>query len=276
MSATRQRALIAGCGAVGIRLARRLAGQGVEVFALSRSGRGGDGGVRTVRADLGDPVSLSQLPARLDSVFYLPAPDVRTAQAYRRVFVEGVRNLVHALPAPPRRFVFVSSTAVHGEDAGEWIDETTLPAPADFNGEVLLQAERQIRQLLPGAIIARLAGLYGPGRVRMLRRARAGEPGAPRWGNRIHLEDAAAALAHLADAGGEDRLYLVSDGHPARDDQVLAWLRERMGLPDVAVPDGPECGRRIAAGRLLATGFVPAFPDFRAGHAPLIGDERSD
>ena len=41
--------------------------------------------------------------------------------AYRAVYVDGLRRLLDAVQAS--RAIFVSSTAVHAQDAGEWLDE---------------------------------------------------------------------------------------------------------------------------------------------------------
>ena len=48
----------------------------------------------------------------------------------------GLRRLLDAIEAP--RVVFVSSTAVYGQDAGEWVDEASPAQPTAFNGRVLL------------------------------------------------------------------------------------------------------------------------------------------
>jgi nucleoside-diphosphate-sugar epimerase len=162
----------------------------------------------------------------------------------------------------------VSSTAVYREDAGEWVDETTPPEPPAFNGKALWAAEQALAPH-PGGITLRLSGIYGPGREMMLRKARAGEPGRLHWTNRIHVEDAASALSCLLDLAAPEPLYLGSDDLPARELEVLAWLREKEGLPTVAPVAGAESGRRIRNLRLRATGWTPAFPDYRNGYAGL-------
>src|SRR3546814_17009194 len=73
---------------------------------------------------------------------------------------------------------------------------------SDLNGEILLEAENRLRQSLGHKAVAlRLSGLYGPGRTQLLNRLRQAqapviqEP--PQWTNRMHIEDAARACAHL-------------------------------------------------------------------------------
>lgn len=259
--------LVAGAGDVGQRLARRLAGAGHEVIALRRSESVAAPGIRPLRADLATGEGLARLPRMLGALVFCAAPDRRDEAAYRALYLDGLRRLLDASDAA--RVVFVSSTAVYAEDAGEWVDETTPPRPPAFNGQVLLETEAALAGH-PGGIALRLSGLYGPGRESLLRRARAGEPGGNRWGNRIHVEDAAAALAHLLELDAPAPLYLGNDDRPARDAEVLAWVRASEGLPAVAPLPGPDAGRRVSNTRLRATGWAPAFPDYRAGYGPLL------
>lgn len=265
--------VIAGAGDVGGRLARLRADAGDEVIALRRSEVEMGAGIRTLRADLLTGDGLQRLPRRPDAVVFAASPDERADAAYRALFVDGPRRLLDALAEVPARFLFVSSTAVYGEDAGEWVDESTPPAPSQFNGHRLLEAERTLAADCAGSVALRFTGLYGPGREALVRRALSGEPPRPRWTNRIHVDDAAAALSHLLDLVAPAPLYLGSDDAPAREDTVFAWLRQRAGLPPVAVVDEPQSGRRIANRRLRDSGWPPRFPDFRAGYASVLSED---
>jgi len=258
--------LIAGAGDVGARLAARQAALGHEVIALRRRDREVPG-ARLLRVDLGSGEGFAGLPRRPDAVVFCAAPDARDEPAYRRLYLDGVRRLLDAVETP--RFVFVSSTAVYAQDAGEWVTETSPAQPPAFNGRVLLAAEREL-DAHAGGVALRLSGLYGPDRETLLRKARAGEAGRAHWTNRIHVDDAAAALAHLLGLASPQRLYLGNDDAPALEHVVQAWVRDREGLPPVAAPDGPASGRRVANTRLRGSGWTPAFTDFRAGHAGLL------
>ncbi len=259
--------VVAGAGDVGMRLAALRAERGDDVIALRRSASDPGDGIRSLRADLATGEGLARLPRRADALVFCAAPDQRDEPAYRALYLDGLRRLVDACEAP--RVVFVSSTAVYGQDGGEWVDEGTAPSPSAFNGHVLLEAERVLRPLAMGTVL-RLSGIYGPGREAMLRKARTGEPGAPRWTNRIHVQDAATALSHLLDMGHPQPLYLGSDDAPALESDVLAWIREREGLPAVAPAAGEASGRRVRNGRLRAGGWVPAHADYRSGYAGLL------
>jgi nucleoside-diphosphate-sugar epimerase len=154
---------------------------------------------------------------------------------------------------------------------------STSPAqPDSWNGELLCRAEQALRERLPATVLLRCAGLYGPGREWLLRRARAGEPGSGRWSNRLHVDDAAAAVAHLLGLAEPATLYNLVDDAPAPEWQVLADLRVLLGEPAVplAGPPPPR-GRRIANTRLRGSGWRPRFPDHRSGYAAVLREAGS-
>lgn len=264
---TRSTVVIAGAGDVGGRLARLRAAQGDDVLAVRRRPAAAGGGIRTVRADLTSGDGLQSLPRHADALVFCAAPDRRDEAAYRALFVDGLRRVREHVQAP--RVLLVSSSAVYGEDAGQWVDEDTPARPPAFNGRVLREAEHELASQR-GASVLRLTGLYGPGRDALLRRARTGTPGRPHWTNRIHVDDAAAALSHLLDLPQLQSLYLGSDALPALESQVLAWVREREGLPPVAAAPAPVSGRRVDSARLRASGWAPRYPDYRSGYADLL------
>ena len=259
--------LIAGFGDVGSRLAALRVARGHEVLGLRRRDVAASQGVRAIRGDLATGEGLSRLPRQVEAIVFCAAPDQRDEPSYRRLYVDGLRRLLDVVEAP--RCIFVSSTAVYGEDAGEWVDEATPAMPPKFNGQVLLAAEHLLAPLAGGCVL-RLSGLYGPGREALLRRARSGEPAARRWTNRIHVDDAALALSHLLDLPEPGLLYLGNDDRPALEAEVIAWLRAQEGLPAVSTLDGEESGRRISNGHLSASGWAPTFHDFRAGYRGLL------
>ncbi len=270
--------LIAGCGDVGTRLARRLVLRGERVLGLRRSAGVLPAGVEPVVADLGDPSSLAGLPQGITRLVYLPAPDARTPQAYRRVYVEGLGALLDRLDrAALERALLVTSSAVYGEHAGAWVDEDTPPAPPGFNGVVLLEAEALWRSRLPAQPVLRLAGLYGPGRARLLDLLRAGRAPAPRdppfYVNRMQVDDAAAALDHLLSLPAPAPLYLGCDDLPLPQFELYATLAGLLGAPVPGVGPAPAGigNKRLSNARLRASGFAPLWTDARRGYAALIG-----
>ena len=208
---------------------------------------------------------------------YLATPDRREEAAYRATFVDGLRHLLDALGyASLRRVLLVSSSAVYGEHGGDWVDETTPPAPAGFNGALLLEAEQWLADQPIPSIVLRLAGLYGSGRLQLLERLRTGGVRVPRaqphWANRIHADDAAAAIVHLLQLADPLPLYLGVDSMPLPLDVLYDHLASLIGVSPPA--DGPPPAgigsKRLSNARLRASGFVAQWPDARAGYASLI------
>jgi nucleoside-diphosphate-sugar epimerase len=278
-----ERILLAGCGDLGRRVAERLLARGDEVFALRRQPPDdGNEGIRWVRGDLGRPGGLAGLPQGVIRLVYLPTPDARDEAAYRRIFVDGLRHLLDVLDGSAlRRVLFVSSSAVYGEHDGDWVDEDTPVAPPGFNGRVLFEAEQWLLQqaaaMQVSPVVLRLAGLYGPGRLQLIERLRAGLAKVPRevphWANRIHVDDAAAAIAHLLDLPDVQPLYLGVDDTPLPLDVLYDHLA---GLLGVSMPlTGPAPAgvgsKRLSNARLRASGFAPQWPDARVGYAALLG-----
>jgi nucleoside-diphosphate-sugar epimerase len=274
------RVLVAGCGYVGIALGEHLAAEGCEVFGLRRRAEVLPAAIRPLAADLGDPATLRALPVGLEVVFYTAAAERGDEAAYRRAYVEGLRNLLAALGVQTglRRFFFASSSAVYAQAAGEWVDEDSETAPTEFRGRILLAGEALARAGPCPATVLRLGGIYGPGRTRLLDEVRAGRarfvPG--RFTNRIHRDDAAAALAHLARLPVAQDVYLGVDCDPAEERVVYAWLAERLGAPPPRAAEAAPSGRRAGSkrcrnARLLAAGYRFRHPTFREGYAALLG-----
>jgi nucleoside-diphosphate-sugar epimerase len=286
------RVLVAGCGYVGAPLAGALAASGHAVFALRRSDGPWPPGATGVRADLCDPASLDALPPDLDAVVYAASADAFDDDAYRRAYVDGPRNLFAALARKgerARRFVFVSSTAVYGQQEGEWVDESSPTEPPGFSGRRLLEGERIVLDAPRRGVVLRLGGIYGPGRTSLVESVRSGRarlrPGPPHYTNRIHRDDCAGALAHLLALPEPAPLYLGVDREPADEAEVLRWIAARLGMPPPPVAEGERGGvppaaprrargsKRCSSARLLASGLRLRFPTYREGYGALIAGE---
>ena len=265
---------------MGIALGERLAAGGCEVFGLRRRVASLPAGIRPIAADLGDPATLLDLPHDLALVFYTASAGGGDEPAYRRAYVEGVRNLLDALGAQRgiRRLLFTSSSAVYAQGEGEWVDEDSATSPPGFRGRILLEGEGLVLASPFPATVLRLGGIYGPSRTRLLDEVRAGRarfvPG--RFTNRIHRDDAAGALEHLAHRASAGDVVLGVDCDPAEERVVLAWLAERLGAPPPRAAEAAPSGRRVGSKRcrntrLLATGYRFRHPSFREGYAALLG-----
>jgi nucleoside-diphosphate-sugar epimerase len=276
--------LIAGCGYVGSALGAVLVGDGHDVWGLRRRVVSLPAGVHPIEADLGLPGTLGDLPDGLDFVFYMASPGGSDDALYRAAYVEGLGNLIQALRGrgqSPRRVFFASSTAVYGQDQGEWVDEDSPAAPRHFSGRRLLEAERLLRDCPHAATVVRFGGIYGPRRTGIVERVRTGNArfrvDPPHYTNRIHLDDCVGVLRHLLGLTSPATLYLGVDCEPADEATVLNWLAGALGAPAPrpAPPDeGPRArgNKRCGNARLLASGYVFRHPTFREGYTALLAD----
>lgn len=263
--------VVIGAGDLGGRVARLRAAAGDRVIALRRHPPAelSADGVQWLAADLASGRGLDALPRHPDAVVVAVAPDERSEAAYRALYVDGVARALGRFAALPR-LVFVSSTAVYGEDAGEWIDEDTPPMPPAFNGKLLLEAEAHVAQYAARTTALRLSGLYGPGRDALRRSALQASSGRAHWTNRIHIADAASAISLLLDHPEPPPVVLGTDDEPALQWQVMNFLRAQAGLPLLPEPPGPVSGRRIRNARLRGLGWVPRYPGYREGYAVAL------
>jgi nucleoside-diphosphate-sugar epimerase len=273
-----RRLLVAGCGDLGIRLGLDLAAAGWEVLGLRRRTAALPPAIRPIAGDLGSPSSLPSLPRDLDAVAYLASPDGFNDEAYRRAYVDGLRHLLAAI-GRPARLVFSSSTAVYPQQDGSWVDESSPTGGEGFSARRLLEGEAVAREA--GGVVLRLAGIYGPGRTHLLERVRSGQAtcAADRveWTNRMHADDAAAALRRLLEREEVEPTYVGVDDEPAPRREVLEWLARRLGAPPPRlVPAAqrrgvrPPTSKRCRNALLRATGWRPDYPSWREGYESLL------
>lgn len=92
-------AITGGSGFIGRHLAERLAADGIEVVLLARKDRGEEKlqGMKFVASDLSDPAVLTEAFAGCDAVAHCAGINRELGQqTYRRVHVEGTKNVVEA------------------------------------------------------------------------------------------------------------------------------------------------------------------------------------
>jgi len=270
------RVLIAGCGDVGSVLAVSLLKDGHVVYGLKRDTSSLPEGVLPVQADLTDPESLSNLPQQIDILVFMPTPSSRDQAGYEAIFIQGWKNVWAGLKQPPLRTILVSSTAVYGESQGGIVNEETPPGPTGFNGKVLLRMEQLVAACTDNHVIVRISGIYGPGRERLIRQAASEgievQQNPPFYTNRIHRDDAAAALKHLLELQRPQTLYVATDNNPAPRYEVVEWLAKAQGKPS-PIPLNDEhaaSGKRVNNQRLRDSGFKLSYPDYRAGYGAVL------
>ena len=272
--------LIAGCGYVGTALGVRLAAEGHAVWGLRRQPQGLPDGVRPLAADLSDAATLGSLPPDLDVVYYTAGAAERSEAAYRSAYVDGPRHLLEALRRQgqrPRRLVFTSSTGVYGQCDGEWIDESSPAEPPHAEGHQLLAGERLFLEGDSPATVLRLAGIYGPGRTRLIDNLRQGgviyQENPSIYLNLIHRDDCVGALRHLAGLARPASLYIGVDYQPVDRGTLLRWLSGLLNTqPPRMVADAAarRSNKRCRNARLVASGYPFQYPTFKHGYSAIV------
>ncbi|MDD7928841.1 sugar nucleotide-binding protein [Microbacterium sp. NM3R9] len=266
---TARRILLVGSGKVGSSLGERLVAAGDEVVAIRRSAGGIRPAFTPIVADLSRPLDAA-LPSVDAMVMTLPPGDDP------RFYRTALERLAAALPAVPARTVFVSSTRVfEGWDAERPLDETDEPRPTSERGEQLVDGERAAVELFD-AVVVRPAGIYGPGRERLIRQVLAGEPvDHDRRTNRIHEADLVRALETLLRAEDPPALLHGVDRRPATLGEVVAFIAQRLGVaapPRAEVDPDARRGTILDGARLAALVPELEFPTFVEGYGRVIAD----
>jgi nucleoside-diphosphate-sugar epimerase len=265
--------LVLGCGYVGEALAARLRASGKTVLATSRRADRLDMLAKRIGSQglVFDPTQGS--PARLlEALQAVTALDVWCLLTPQALASEGVRrDLFDALASLPlNSAVLSSSTGIYGPVTDAVVDETTPPILASPREQRLAAIESDWLRL-PHARVARLAGLYGPGRLigaASLREAAVLPGAADAWLNLIHREDAAELLARVATHPAARAIELGTDGTPLRRREYYGFLASLLSAapPRFEQPTGGDPGKRIdAAATARRLDFQPRYADFKAG-----------
>lgn len=274
------RIVIAGCGFLGEAAAGFFLEQGWRVLGLcateDSAARLADRPFPVAVADISQPIRVPAGWEAPDVVVHCASSGRGGADAYRAVYRDGLEQLRDAFS--PGRLIFTGSTSVYSQVDGGWVTEASPAEPDRETGRVLLEAEKIA--IDAGGVVARLAGIYGPGRSVLLKKFLDGsavlEAGGHRWINQIHRDDAARALLLLAGHAAAAGVYNVCDDTPTTQREVYGWIAAHLNrsLP----PEGPAdlnrkrgwTSKRIANARLKALGWTPRYPSYRDALGDLV------
>jgi nucleoside-diphosphate-sugar epimerase len=267
------RILIAGCGYVGQATADLLHERGWKVQAWTASAQSAGQlaakpyAVRAV--DITIPGAVSAVREEFDVVIQCASSGGGDAEEYRRIYLEGVQNLLHVFPGT--RLLFTSSTSVYAQQHGAIVDETSPANPSHEKGRILREAEELV--LSHNGIVARLGGIYGPGRSFLLRTFLAGDAVLDREDDRFinhaHRDDIVSALFLLTEQRDDlgCQIYNVVDDQPILARDAYQWLGAQLhrSLPTgkvVARRKRGHSNKRVSNQKLRALGWEPRYPNF--------------
>ena len=265
--------MILGCGFLGEAAADLFSARDWKVFGIcatqASAARFSSKPYQVRAVDVSGSFSVDLAWRRVEALVHCAGPDQAVSEAYRRIYVDGLRNAVAGFE--PRRVLMTASTSVYAQVDGSWVDESSETRPSRETGRILLEAEAVA--LKSGGFVARLSGLYGPGRSVLMRKFLSDEATIEgdglRWINQIHRDDAAAAVVHLLAQTATPGIYNVTDSTPATQRQVYEWLADYFHRP-LPPPGARDLNRkrgwtskRVSNAKLRQTGWRPAFPSYR-------------
>ena len=265
--------LIAGCGYVGQATADlfHTAGWVVEGWTWSaRSAASLSAKPYSVRdVDISEPAQVAKCVGTFDAVIHCASSRGGDAEIYRQLYLDGARILLEIFPKS--KVLFTSSTSVYAQRDGSWVTEESETKPIRETSRILLETESEV--LSRGGIVARLAGIYGPGRSALLSKFLAGtaviDPENDRFVNHVHRDDIASALFFLLSRKAEGaQIYNVIDDQPILQSECYRWLGQRLNrpLPPIGKPKGPrkrgDSNKRVSNARLRRLGWTARYPTF--------------
>ena len=138
----------------------------------------------------------------------------------------------------PARVVYVSTSGVYGDCAGERVDEARAPAPQTDRAKRRADAERRLMAWCStraaALVILRVPGIYALERL-PLERVRAGTPVLQAeddvYTNHIHAEDLVATLARSLEEHAPAGIFNICDDSEMRMGDWLDLVADRACLP---------------------------------------------
>jgi nucleoside-diphosphate-sugar epimerase len=279
-----RKCLVVGCGYVGLPLGAELVRRGHEVFGLRRSAADElrAAGIKPLLADITRPDSLKKLPRDFDWVVNCAASAGGGADDYRKIYLEGNRNLIAWLAGSPLKYVYTSSTSVYGQNDGSLVTENSPAEPAEETPRILVETEELLlaaaQRKFP-AVILRVAGIYGPGRGHRLKQFLRGEAriegDGARWLNMIHRDDLIGVIIAALERGALGKIYNAADNEPVTHLKFFEWLAAELKRPlpprvhsdDEAWRKRGVTNKRVSNEKLRTElKYEFRFPNFRAGY----------
>jgi len=267
------RILIAGCGYVGQATADlfHAAGWDVEGWTASEESRAALSAkpYPSCQVDISNCDQVAERPGTFDAVIHCASSRGGGVEFYRQIYLDGARNLLDRFAET--KLFFTSSTSVYAQCDGSWVTEESETQPVRDTALVLLETEKLV--LERRGTVARLAGIYGPGRSALLSKFLAGtaiiDPESDRFVNQVHRHDIASAIFFLLTRETQEtQIYNVVDDQPMLQTECYRWLAQRLDrpLPPIGKSTGQRkrgsSNKRVSNAKLRSLGWTPRYPTF--------------
>jgi len=240
--------VILGAGYTGLRIYQQALERGWHVLATSRQPH----------------IHLEVIPSehrlhfdltRAETWAHIPQP-AHLIWCFPAVPLSLVKLFLSARSHPPGRLLVIGSTSAYTLDGQPTTEDTPLKAHLPR-----VQTEEYLR-VTYGAVMIRLAGLYGPGRhvFDWIRKGKI--QNTKKWVNLLHVEDAAAICLRALEQAADGRTYLASDGHPRTWEEICQVASSRWHVPIPASISPPHMGKQVSIHKLRTElQYTFRFPD---------------
>jgi nucleoside-diphosphate-sugar epimerase len=195
-------------------------------------------GVEQIEGDLDVPESLSRIAGRASRVAHLapPAPD-GSRDSRTRSLLAALAPRERSGAMLPRRFVYLSTSGVYGDCAGERVDETRSPNPQTARAVRRLDAERAAWEWGGSngveIVILRVPGIYAADRLPLERLARgtlALRAEEDVYTNHIHADDLAAIVVAALESPRASGVFNASDDSAIKMGDWFDLVADHAGL----------------------------------------------
>lgn len=240
--------VVLGGGYVGTRLFHRARAQGHTVLCTSRHPSRHLLDIppeHRLTFDLTRPNTWNTLPDSLMIIWCFPACPIQL-----------VRQFLASRPQQPHRLVVLGSTSAYPSNG------TTITEQHEPNTQLdRVQGEEYLRTAA-GAVILRLAGIYGPGR-HVLDWIRKGKiRNTPRLVNLVHVDDVVDICLKALTVAPHGSTYVVSDGTARPWSDICSYAARRWHIPIPPLTQSRNPGKHIDNHKLLGElGHTFHFPD---------------
>ena len=245
---TQNALVILGAGYTGKALFHRARAEGWQVWCTSRH-------PHEHLADIPSSHRLAFDLSRQETWTSLP-PSSAFIWCFPACPLDYVQHFLTSRMSSPRRMIVLGSTSAYPSH-GMIVNELQAPNKALAR----VQGEEYLRTTA-GAIIIRLAGLYGPGR-NVLDWIRKGKiRNTHRLVNLLHVEDAVGICLKALEEAPEGSTYLASDGTPRPWSEICAYAATKWHIAIPPWTEAPDPGKRINNQKLLRElGYIFRYPN---------------
>ena len=233
--------------------------------------------------DLLDATSVAAALAKhpdYDAVVITLTPVERSESGYQALFQTALSQILPLLKPVP--LLFISSSSVYAQDAGELVNENSPAEGLGFSGRAVRAAEQLVEARGGRYCLLRFSGIYGRmGRLKMLtdvREQRCDLAKAGHWTNRIHANDCARAISfvlkHWVKGDIVPNIILASDPAPVTQGELWQGLAQLLNVDapctETDIASAPVSGKRCDSGMLQRMGFRFQYASFVDGYRALV------